>query len=52
MLVNVINGPTTGAKSTYNARFTDFNGSQEMRDLIEKIKVVVKRERIRLLEFF
>ncbi len=52
VLVNIINGPTTGAKSTYNARFTDFNGSQEMKDLIEKVKVCVKRERIRLLEFF
>lgn len=52
VLVFIINGPYTGAKSTYNARFTDFNGSDEMRVLMEKIKQCIKRERIRLLEFF
>jgi hypothetical protein len=27
VLVYIINGPYTGAKSTYQAKFTDFNGS-------------------------
>lgn len=52
VLVFIINGPYTGAKSTYNARFTDFNGSEEMRVLMEKIKNIIKRDRIRMLEFF
>jgi hypothetical protein len=52
VLVFIVNGPYTGAKSTYNARFTDFNGSQEMVNLMDKIKNIIKRDRIRMLEFF
>jgi len=48
----VINGPTTGAKSTYQDRFIDFNGEQAHEALMTKVKQVVKRDRIRLLEFF
>ena len=39
VLVFIINGPYTGAKSTYNARFTDFNCADEFAALMEKIKV-------------
>ncbi len=52
VLVFIINGPYTGAKSTYNARFTDFNGADEFAALMEKIKVIIKRERIRIHDFF
>ncbi len=52
VLKYTINGPTTGAKSTYNPRYTDFNGAGEFEQLIEKIKNIIKRDRIRLLEFF
>lgn len=45
-------GPTTGAKSTYKAKFIDFSGSQELQQLMEKIKQEVKRARVRLTEFF
>lgn len=48
----VINGNTTGAKSTYKDRFTDFNGEQAHDALMTKVKQIVKRDRIRLLEFF
>ena len=47
-----INGPTTGAKSTYAPNFTNYNGAGELDTLMEKIKIIVKRDRIRLLEFF
>lgn len=52
VLVYIINGPYTGAKSTYQARFTDFDGANEFNQLMEKIKNIIKRDRIRLLEFF
>jgi hypothetical protein len=48
----VINGPTTGAKATYIKRFIDFNGESEHQQLMNKIKQIVKKDRIRLLEFF
>jgi len=48
----VINGNTTGAKSTFRDRFTDFQGVQDHAPLMKKIKEVVKKDRIRLLEFF
>lgn len=47
-----IYGPTTGAKSTYTAQFTNFDGASATEKLMQKIKECVKRERIRLLEFF
>ncbi len=52
VLKYTINGPTTGAKSTYNPNFTNFKGANEYDSLIEKIKNIIKRDRIRLLEFF
>ena len=48
----VINGNTTGAKSTFRDKFTDFDGVQEHNDLMLKVKQIVKKDRIRLLEFF
>lgn len=48
----VINGPTTGAKSTYVTRFTDFSGVNAMEALMTKVKNIIKKDRIRLLEFF
>lgn len=48
----MINAPYSGAKSTYRARFTDFDGDKAMQDLMVKIKQIIKRDRIRLLEFF
>lgn len=47
-----VNKPFTGTKSTYNASFLDFSGSQELDRLMQKIKEIVKRDRIRLQEFF
>lgn len=48
-----IYGPYTGAKSTYNAKFIDYSGDKEdMIALMKKVKNMVKRERIRLSEFF
>ena len=52
VLVFDIYGPYTGAKSTYNPRFTDFSGSKALDDLMLKIKQIIKKDRIRLLEFF
>ena len=48
----VINGPTTGAKSTFVDRFTDFNGERAHEALMNKIKQIVKKDRIRIHEFF
>ena len=48
----VINGNTTGAKSTFRDRFTDFNGEADHHALMVKVKQIVKKDRIRLLEFF
>merc|ERR1712038_629385 len=47
----VINGPTTGAKSTFVDRFTDFNGEAAHDALMQKVKQIVKKDRIRLQEF-
>lgn len=52
VLTMTINGPSTGVKSTYSAKFTDFDGSKEMENLMNKIKECVKRHRIRILEYF
>ena len=48
----VMNPPTSGAKSTYIARFTDFGGESAHLALMKKVKEIVKKDRIRLLEFF
>lgn len=48
----IINGPTTGAKSTYVDGFIDFSGESEHMQLMRKIKNIIKKDRIRLHEFF
>ena len=48
----VINGPTTGAKSTYITKFTDFSGEGAHQQLMTKVKNIIKKDRIRLQEFF
>jgi Ca2+-binding EF-hand superfamily protein len=48
----VINGNTTGAKSTFRDRFTDFEGVGDHGPLMKKVKELVKKDRIRMLEFF
>jgi len=47
-----INGPTTGAKSTYRAIDLDFSGDKEIQKLLLKIWQTIKKDRIRLTEFF
>lgn len=48
-----IYGPTTELKSTYVKKWTDFTGDHEShRALMVKIKNQIKKDRIRLLEFF
>lgn len=48
----IINGPTTGAKSTYVDGFVDFSGESEHQKLMRKVKNIIKKDRIRLHEFF
>ena len=48
----IINGPTTGAKSTYVEKHTDFNGERAHEALMRKIQNMIKKDRLRLLEFF
>lgn len=53
VLVFDIYGPFTGAKSTFTARYIDYSGDKDdMVALMTKIKNIVKRERVRLTEFF
>jgi len=48
-----IYGPTTEAKSTYSKTWTDFSGAAANHTaLMTKIKNQVKKDRIRLREFF
>jgi hypothetical protein len=47
-----IYGPTSGAKATYVNRDLDFTGDKEHERLLHKIECVVKKDRIRLLEYF
>ena len=51
-LTYIINAPYSGAKSTYRAQYTDFDGDKAMQALMHKIKNIIKKDRIRLLEFF
>lgn len=46
-----INGPTTGAKSTYSQHNIDFSGEAEHLRLMRKIKNIIKKDRIRIHEF-
>lgn len=48
----VINEAYSGAKSTYIETHTDFAGAREVAELMQKIRDHVKRNRIRLGEFF
>ena len=48
----VINGPTTGVKSTYVTKWTDFSGLSAHEKLMLKVKNIIKKDRIRILEFF
>lgn len=49
----IVNGPTTGAKSTYSAKFTDFDGERANHEaLMKKIQNLISKDRVRLLEFF
>ena len=48
----VINDPFSGAKSTYIPFDTDFTGAKQFEDLMTKIRDQVKRNRIRIGEFF
>ena len=41
-----------GSNTTYRAQFNKFDGESEIGALLYKIKVMVKKNRIRLLEFF
>ena len=43
--------PYTGVKSTYVPHDTDFSGSKALDQLMQKIRDMVKRHRIRLGEF-
>lgn len=47
----VMNKPTTGAKSTYVTKFTNFEGANAMELLMTKVKNMIKKDRIRLREF-
>lgn len=48
----IINAPTSGAKSTYVNRETDFTGVKEHEKLLHKIECMIKKDRIRLQEYF
>ena len=48
----IINGPTTGAKSTYVVKHIDFRGELTKEKLALKIQNMIKKDRVRLLEFF
>lgn len=52
VLKYVINDPFSGAKSTYVPSQTDFSGAKEFELLMQKIRDIVKRNRIRVGEFF
>jgi hypothetical protein len=52
-LTYTIYGPTTEAKSTYTKTWTDFKGAADDHTaLMNKIKNQVKKDRVRLREFF
>ena len=48
----IINGPTTGAKSTYVKKFIDFDGEKQHDSLMKKIQNMISKDRVRILEFF
>ena len=52
VLSYVINEPYTGSKSTYQPFNIDFSGVNDVDKLLVKIRDQVKRNRIRIGEFF
>jgi hypothetical protein len=52
VLSYVINDPFSGAKSTYRPQDIDFTGAKGLEQLMQKIRDCVKRNRIRVGEFF
>lgn len=48
----VINGPTTGAKSTYITKWTDFTGVHAKERLMTKVKNQIKKDRVRMVDMF
>jgi hypothetical protein len=48
----IIHGPTSGLKSTYVNMDKDFTGEKEHEKLLNKIECMIKKDRIRLLEYF
>ena len=48
----IINAPTSGIKSTYVNREIDFSGVREPEQVLHKIECMIKKDRIRLLEYF
>lgn len=52
VLKYTIYGPTSGAKSTYVETNLDFTGTKQTEALMKKVKEMVKKDRLRLGEFF
>ena len=52
VLKYTIYGPTSGAKSTYVETNLDFTGTKQVEALMKKVKEMVKKDRLRLGEFF
>lgn len=52
VLKYTVNEPFTGAKSTYRPSASDFSGAKKFEELMKKIRDIVKRNRIRVGEFF
>jgi len=44
--------PVKEAVKTYVEKFFEFKGETELDSLMRKIKIIVKKDRIRLMEFF
>jgi len=44
--------PVKDVVKTYVEKFLEFSGETELDKLMKKIKIIVKKNRIRLLEFF
>ena len=44
--------PVKEAVKTYVEKFLEFKGETELDKLMRKIKIIVKKDRIRLMEFF
>lgn len=49
---SIDNTQTFKQSQTYSASFREFNGETDIDALMKKIKVIIRKDRIRLLEFF